>query len=525
MVMKKKLLVFLLVITVMFSLAGCTEETTNVVSDEDISEMETVVSEIDGLYIGLLDNYSMTNSTNIEIKSNVITIKFGGSYTLTGYLSDGQIIVDTNDSVELTLDSVDINNEYGAAIFIEDADGGVVINLADGSINSLSDGVSHTDEEITGVLYSKDNLTIQGTGTLNIYANYKDGIVSKDSLIIESGVYVIEAVGDGIYGKDSLLINGGDFTIITGEGSATAPIQEEVMGGGRPGRPGEIITSVVEETDDGSNKGLKTQGLLTINDGTFKLDTYEDSIHSDDEIVINGGNFSIKSGDDAIHANTLLTIYDGDIDIAYSAEGLESFSIIINGGNIIVSAYDDGLNATTGTNTSVGGSADHPDNGDYDLETDPHIIINGGNLLIKSTGDGIDANGVVIINGGTVYVNGKGNSSGIVESPIDFDITGVVNGGTVIALGTSTMAYEFDDEKSTQNSFNVTFAGFFDEGTSIEILDENDNVLAIMTSTNTFETLIFSSDELVQGGTYILNIGTQSYTITLSVDSTTSLFG
>ena len=526
--MKKKILVIIMVLATLLSLVGCTEETPYVVTDEDIEALQTTVLDIDGLYIGLLDDNSMTNSTNVEIKSNVITIKSGGTYTLTGLLTDGQIIVDTNDAVELILDSVSINSDYSAAIYVEDADGGVIITLADGTTNTLSDGSSHTDEEITSVLYSKDTMTLQGTGTLIIDANYKDGIVSKDSLVIEDGVYEITSTGDAIYGKDSLTINGGDFTIFTGDGSAAAPIQEEEMGGGiggPPGRPGSTTTTTeIDETDEGSFKALKTQGTLTINDGTFLIDSYEDAIHSDTEILIYGGTFSIESGDDAIHADTLLTIFDGDIDIDYSAEGLESFSIIIEGGDISITAYDDGLNATNGTNTSVGGAADHPDNGEYDLSTDPHIIINDGTLLVESTGDGIDANGVVIINGGTVYVNGKGNSAGIIESPIDFDITGVVNGGTVIALGTSTMAYEFDDEKSTQTSFQVTFGGFYSIGTSIEILDENETVLTTMSSTNTFETLIFSSEELEQGGTYYLLIGTDMYTVTLSEDSVTTLF-
>lgn len=521
--MKKKLIIVLLLVSAVFSLAGCAKETVYEITEEDVLSLENIVSEIDGLYIGLLDGNSMTNSTNVEIKSNVITIKSGGDYTLTGTLSDGQVVIDTGDYVGLTFDTVDITNDYGSAIYVEDADGGVVITLADGTTNTLSDGSTHTDEEITGVLYSKDNLTLQGTGTLIVNANYKDGIVSKDSLTIEDGIYIINSAGDAIYGKDSLLVNSGDFTIITGEGSAEAPIQEETMdGGGRPGRPITVVED--EEDDEGSLKALKTQGLLTINGGTFNIDSYEDSIHSDTEIEINGGTFTILSGDDAIHADTLLTINEGIIDIDYSAEGLESFSVIINGGDISISAYDDGINATNGTNTSVGGAADHPDNGDYDLETDPHIIINGGTLLIDSDGDGIDANGVVIINGGFTTVNGKGNSAGIVESPIDFDITGVVNGGTVIAVGTSTMAYEFDDVKSTQNSFNVTFGEFYSVGTEIEILDTDGKLLVTMVSTNTFETLIFSSDELARGETYTLIIGTDSYSVTLFEDSTTSLF-
>lgn len=525
--MKNKIIVIILVLAMLFTMVACSSSTATElveVTEDQIAEMQETVSEIDGLYIGLLDNETITNSTNIEIKNNTITIKSGGTYTITGTLNDGQLVIDTNDTVSINLSSVDITNLDGAAIYIEDADGSTTINLVEGTTNTLTDGSNHSDEEVTAVLYSKDDLILSGTGSLIINANYKDGIVSKDNLTINSGIYIITSAGDAIYGKDSLLINDGDFTIFTGEGSLEAPIQEEEMSQSGPmGRPGSTVTTT-EEVDEGSFKALKTQGLLTINDGSFDIDSYDDSIHSDTEIEIYDGTFTIKSGDDAIHATSLLTIYDGDINIDYSAEGLESFSVIINGGDISIVAYDDGINATNGTNTSVGGAADHPDNGDYDLATDPHIIINDGNVLIDSDGDGIDANGVVIINGGLITVNGKGNSAGIIESPIDFDITGVVNGGTVIATGTSTMAYEFDSVKSTQNSFNVTFGGFYDIGTSIEIQDSNQNSLASMITTNSFETIIFSSEELVKGETYILIIANDTYTVTLSSTSSVSIF-
>ncbi len=528
----KKLMVILSVILVAFTLAACDSTDSSyyeveTASAETIALMEETVSSIEGLYIGLLDNATITNSTNIKMENNTITIVSGGTYTLTGTLSNGSIVVDTNEQVILNLDTVDITNLDGAAINILDADGSTTINLVEGTTNILTDDSTHSDEEVTGVLYSKDDLILSGTGTLIVNANYSDGIVSKDALVIENGTYIITSVNDAIYGKDSIVINNGDFTISTGEGSANAPVQEEEMGqGGRPGRPGSTTTTTeIDEEDEGSFKAIKTQGLLTINNGTFEIDSYEDAIHSDTEIEINNGTFTIKSGDDAIHANDSLTINDGNIDIEFSAEGLESFSVVINGGDIYVSAYDDGINATNGTNTSVGGSADHPDNGEYDLDTDPHIIINDGHLLIDSDGDGIDANGVVIINGGEVNVNGKGNSAGIIESPIDFDITGVVNGGTVIATGTSTMAYEFDSIKSTQNSFVVTFNGFYSEGTEITVQDSNENVLGVMTTTNSFETMIFSCEELVKGETYTLIIGTDVYTITLSSSSSVTIFG
>lgn len=490
-------------------------------TDEEITEVTALVADIDGTYIGLLDGGSITNSEDVTIESNIITISEGGTYSIIGTLTEGQIIVDTSDAITLNLMGVDINCSDSAAIYIIDADEGTTINLVEGTTNTLTDSSTRLDEEVTGVLYSKDNLTMTGTGTLTIDANYNDALVSKDSLTIESGTYIIDSVGDAIYGKDDLTINGGTFDIETNGGSDAAPVNEEEMD--MHSRPGTTTTTTEEETDDGSQKGLKSQGIITINGGTITLDSYEDAIHSDDQIIINGGTLTLEAGDDAIHADNSIIINDGTIDINYAYEAIEAFSIIINGGDIDIYAYDDGLNASTGVSTSVGGSADDPDYGEYVLDETPHIIINGGTVNVSSDGDGIDANGVVIINGGEVYVNGKGSTSGMIQSPIDFDITGIVNGGTVIALGSSSMAYQFDDEDSEQNSFKITFSGNFASGVDVEVSDEDGTVLGSMTSTDIFQTIIFSSEELEQGETYTITIDGNSYTLTLSTTSSVTV--
>lgn len=513
----KKFYTFILAALLVVSLAGCGDTTTNIevvtATDSDITEMQAELDEIDGLYIGLLNDTTLTNSTNITIKDNVVTIKSGGEYTVTGTLDDGQIVVDTGDAVTLNLLNVTIHNEDGPAIYIEDADGATTINLVAGFVNTLSDGETHSDEETTAVLYSKDTLYLDGSGTLIIEANTNDGIVSKDSFTIYDGVYIINSEGDAIYGKDDLTIEGGDFSVVTYGGSAEAPVIEESFG------RNSFFNNEDDEGVEGSQKALKSEGTLTINGGSFYLDAYDDAIHSDTVVLINGGDITLLSGDDGIHSDELLTVNSGTLTVEYSAEGLESFSIVINDGTFDINAYDDGLNATSGTNTSVGGAADDPDYSDYDLDTDPSIIINGGTMNVVSGGDGIDANGVVLINGGYITVNGKGTTSGMVESPIDFDITGIITGGTVLATGTSMMAYEFDDEDSTQVSFVATFGYSYSAGSTIQILDSGNNTLVDETSSNAFQTIIFSCDELEQGDTYTLIIDGDEYTLTLSSTS------
>ena len=144
--------------------------------------------------------------------SESYTISTSGTYNLTGQISDGLISVNANDKVvRLVLNGVTITNHSGPAIYVENAKD-VVVELAEGSTNTLADGAAYSDveEDVDGAIFSKDDLTFQGTGKLIIKANYLDGIVSKDDLKIINGEYQISSVDDGIRGKDSVYILNGN---------------------------------------------------------------------------------------------------------------------------------------------------------------------------------------------------------------------------------------------------------------------------------------------------------------------------
>ena len=136
--------------------------------------------------------------------SSTVTITNSGVYHLTGSLNDENIIIKvTNGKVKLMLDNVTIKNSTGPAIACYAADD-LVIELV--GENVLEDGKNYSadyDEDVTGVIYSKADLTFQGDGSLKTTANYQDGIVGKDDVKFNSGAYEIAAVDDGIRGKDS----------------------------------------------------------------------------------------------------------------------------------------------------------------------------------------------------------------------------------------------------------------------------------------------------------------------------------
>ena len=99
-------------------------------------------------------------------------------------------------------------------------------------------------------------------------------------------------------------------------------------------------------------KGLKAGNNIVIEDGTFNLNTSDDSIHSNNYIGISNGTYYISSGDDGIHADNEIIIEGGSIDIKESYEGIEAAKITIYNGDISVVASDDGINVAGGSDSS-----------------------------------------------------------------------------------------------------------------------------------------------------------------------------
>lgn len=428
----------------------------------------------------LSESYDESTATKLTLNNKTVTITEEGTYILTGEISDGQIIIDVADTskVQLVLAGVTINSSNSAAIYVKSSDK-VFITTAAGTTNTLSTSGEYTTDGTTnvdGVIFSKSDLTLNGTGTLTVNSTTGHGIVAKDDLVIAGGTYTIAAAKKGISANDSLAVStgdititsgadaiqventedsakgyiyiadgtftiqaegdaisasgvvqvdGGEFNLTTGEGSARVALQTDAMDGGFPGTQ---TTTTTAETNT-SQKGLKTDSQLLINGGTFTIDTVDDSIHSNSDIHITGGTFNLSTGDDGIHSDTNLTIDNGIFTIPYCEEGIEGATITINGGTFNITSADDGLNASTGSSSSETTQAGSGQGGGnpFDTEEGADITINGGDFTIVSDGDCIDSNNTLTINGGTLNLtcNGNGNTA------LDSSGTLTINGGDV----------------------------------------------------------------------------------------------
>lgn len=621
-------------------------------------------------------NETETASSGVSISGNIITITKEGTYVLSGALSEGQIVVDADlAKVQLVLDNADITCASSAAIYVKNADK-AFITLAEGSENILMNTAEYEtidDNNIDAVIFSKDDLTLNGKGTLTINSEYGHGIVSKDDLklvggtcnitakkhalsgkdsvriadgtynltsgkdgihsenadddekgfvYIASGDFTIESTGDGIDASYVVQIDDGDFDITAGDGAENVTKTHNDMLGGGPGgdmrggnskggdgsdgsvsgsasdkqsgqtppdrpdsgssdgsrpdekasdntggqtaqtppdKPGtdtsdgqqsdknsqskdvadsttasgalsassdtdsEAASSTSSDTDSTSTKGIKSDGALYVNGGTFTINSADDAFHSNSDITINDGTYTIGSGDDGIHADSALLVNGGTITVTESYEGLEGLNITINDGKIDITASDDGMNAAGGNDASgFGGRGGDGFKGmqapdvaqksddtlvasqdtDTASEDEMWMVINGGYVHVLAGGDGLDSNGDLTINGGEVYVDGPSDNG---NSAIDYGEKSsfYINGGTVVAVGSSGMAEDVSSDSKQQVAF-VKLDSQVDAGDVI-LKDADGNEIISYTVQKKYDCVIISTADLQAGQTYILS--------------------
>jgi hypothetical protein len=457
-------------------------------------------------------------------EGNVVTINSPGTFNISGTITDGQIKVDTLEAgdVRLVFKGVNITCSFGPPVDIENAER-VIIRLESDTANYLYDQHStavydEDGEEIDAAVYSKEDLVICGSGALTVNADYKDGIKSRDGLIVDSGTITVRSADDGIIGKNYISMEEGKITITAGGDGFKSTEETDAEKGYIYITDGVLDIDAEADamqaqtyilikngefniiTAGGSNyvvadtaKGLKATIGVTIYDGIFSIDTADDSIHSNDTIVINGGEFVISSGDDAMHADQELTINGGIIDITDCYEGIESKVITVNDGDIHIHSYDDPLNGSDGS----GG----------ENNSGVAVHVKGGYIYLNCTNaDGFDSNGAVYLSGGTVVVNGPvSGANGI----LDYG-TFKTTGGTLIGAGTSDMAQAPGSANSSQNALLLIFSQK-SAGTLFHIETSDGTDVITFAPDKRYASVVYTSSQLVNGNTYKVFFG-GSYT-------------
>ena len=327
--------------------------------DYDTSYDESTASKIE--LSGSSENVS---GDGVTVSGSTVTISKAGTYVVSGQ-SDGvqiKIAADKSDDVKLVLKGATMTNT-NAAISATSA-GHVYLTLVEGTTNSLSDSSSNSDDKANAALFSKVDLTINGSGTLNVAGKKNNGIKANDTLHITGGTYNITAVGDAFNVNDELNITGTTMTIDAKEDGVKVDNDEDM-----------------------------TVGNMYLANNTITVTAGDDGIHASGNLVIDSGTYTVKN----------------------STEGIEGKGITINGGDINVYATDDGVNAAnknaqqsdiyftmTGGNLTV-----EVGQGDTDpIDSNGNITVTGGTIkMIGQTG--FDFDGTATYTDGDIYLNGE----------------------------------------------------------------------------------------------------------------------
>lgn len=377
--------------------------------------------------ITLLGESAECASSAVEISGGEIIINDEGTYILSGTLTDGSVTVnaDKTDKIRLVLDNVSINCRGSAAVCVLQADK-LFITTAEGSLNSLTNEEGFDSESnVDAVIFSKEDLTLNGLGLLKIGSPTGHGIVSKDSLTLTGGSYEINAAGHGLCGKDDVSIAGGDFAITAGRasvrgdndddpslgsvyilggsfainsgengisssasvyiaggsfdicsggGSAEVTWQQSdfmQMPGGFGGGHGRPDGGVPGERPDGGHMGAFPEGNMPEAGTAAEDESSAKGIKAETELIITGGSFNVDALDDALHSDGSIYIHGGSLQIASGDDAVHAEERLeILDGSIKVSKSYEGLEAL-------------------------HILISGGELELCSQDDGLNAAGGV----------------------------------------------------------------------------------------------------------------------------------
>lgn len=399
-----------------FVMEGNATEFYNVEPDRTTTDSDLATISFSGNGVQLLNASGSDVTNNVEgvtVNGSTVTITVPGSFEVTGESSNARIEVNVDKTtyaagvVELLLKDASLSNSAMAPIYVESIGDEVVLNSVSGTVNTISDGTSHTDtyvdsdgvtNTVNGAVFSRDDLKLKGSGSLTINGNTEDGLVCKNDLKLYNGTITVTAKDDAIRGNDSIVIGNDtatDYSNLKITATSTA---------------GDGFKT--NDTDTTSGKGF-----ITVNGGTVEVTSYSDGFHASQALTINGGDINIKTTCPASQSSSGnwggwqpggSTSTTTDV----SAKGLKAGctddnsntiegTITIAGGTITIDSTDDSVHATNITMTGGNVTAASGDDG---MHADTKLDIQDGTVNITKSYEGLEAADLQI-NGGNIHVN------------------------------------------------------------------------------------------------------------------------
>lgn len=323
--MKKLILIAAMLLAAVFMLDGCGTENAAPAAGGNTAGEESVTA------IVLGGTGAEIRGGGARAEGGTVLISAVGSYSVSGSLDAGQLVVDTGDeamNVTLILDGASITNPEGAALWIRQAKN-VTLKLR--GENLLVSGTQADLDAFDGLaegaaLYSEDDVKIEGGGTLEVRGYVNNGVTCKDDLEMSGGTVTILAANNGLRASESVTLTGGTLNISAGnDGVKTTSDKKdgkgyiEISGGtlsvgdtrgdGISAQTqlhisgGRVSVSVSGDAALGSSKALKAAGDIEITGGTVLAQSEtDDGVHCDGSLAVTGGTLSVTAGGDGIQS-------------------------------------------------------------------------------------------------------------------------------------------------------------------------------------------------------------------------------
>ena len=474
------------------------------------------------------------NGVTITVDGGDVTASHGSTegicYVVTGTTADGSLTIDGKTDFELNLNGADITNKRSTAIDIESKQKAFIVLTGS---NKLTDGTS-ADDSHKGALFAKGKLLFSGTGSLEVYGTYNNGIHGKSNIVFDKGInlYVNSTANHGIKAGDDLYINGGILNVevsAPGAKGINGDIDVTINGG----RTTVVSTSNGQWDDEDletkASAGIACDSVLTVNGGEIYLKSTGSGgkgLKADWEAYINDGKIRIittgglyySNGttenhnytgntdnlDDAYSSSPkgikigtknehgVLEINGGDIMVRTSgnnAEGIESKGTLdVTGGTVLVSAHDDALNSSS------------------------DMLFSGGTVIAVGTNnDGIDTNGNMYIMGGTIVCFGASGA----ETGLDIDEQHklYISGGSLFAIGG-----RLDGTLGSTTQGIISTSGSVQANGTVSVKSGDTTVATFTMPPYSYSngTILITAPGLTSGSSYTLSLGSSSANVTAS---------
>ena len=393
--------------------SSITAQDTNVTHADDADNYKT---EITGEF-----SITSTDGSTITQNDSVYTITQAGEYTVTGLLSEGQIVVNADDNAEITivLNGTSITRSNGSPIYIKNADN-VKIKSEENTYNCIVDARTEADdnsdnsssENGNAAIYAACDLKLVGKGALSVTGNYNNGIQSKDDISIKNVTIKVNAVNNAIKGNDEVAIESGEIIAISRKGDGIKTSNSSLSNKGK--RKGNVIISGGNIDIYAACDGIDAAyGVDVSGDGNLNIytDTYSD--YSEAVAADNSGSSASSVGTPPDMNNAQNNGNMGnppDMNNSSSNSGNNpGMKGNFGGGNRAA-------NSMPGNNSS--GNSSKKSYSTKGIKAESEINISGAAINISSTDDGIhansdsgvletgeDGNGIISISGGTITIS------------------------------------------------------------------------------------------------------------------------